>query len=120
MLDTLISAAFAGLAIIGGFALGVRLFRSTGRVVLSSAELAAATGVAEASARRGDLTRMQEGRRVASEVRKVRARAAQTALLWLFWLVIPLAFELLPTGYAIAAPLWLFRGRPMRAGIPDR
>ena len=116
MLEVLISAVIAGLAIAGGAALGLRLFRSTGRVILNAAELAAADGVAEAGARRGDVTRMQEGRLIQKAARAARARALRSALFWLVWLVLPLAFGYLSIAYAFAAPLWLLPDRPLRTG----
>lgn len=111
MVEGTITAVLVLLAVAGAAALGERLFRAIVRVLLTTAETAAASGIAESSARRGDLTRMQEGAQVARKARAARLQSALLAVVWLLWLAVPLALELLPAGYAAAAPLWLFRDR---------
>jgi hypothetical protein len=97
------------LATAGALALLLRLIRAAGRAALRTADLAAAAGVAEVSARRGDLTRLGEGRAAQKRARLGLRRAIASAGMWLGWLVIPLLLGGLPEAYVLAAPLWLLR-----------
>lgn len=104
-----------GLAVLGGIALFVRLARSVARVMLDVAESTAADGIIEASARRGDLTALEEARKVASTARLRRRRNIAIVVGWALWFAVPLAFGLLPAAWSIAAPLWLLPAQPIRA-----
>src|SRR5688572_10764379 len=95
------------LAFLGGAALVLRLFRSLTRFTLSAAQAAAAQGLAETGARRGDLTSMNEGFEAARKARGLRRSHLITAIGFLAWLVLPIAFGLVSELYALAAPLWL-------------
>jgi len=106
------------LAVAGAAALGIRLFRSLGWSVLSAAQYALAANVAENSARRGDLTRMQEGKVMEARARAARFRAMGTAAFWGIWIALPLALGVyVAEAYALAAPLWLIP--TMRRSAPD-
>jgi hypothetical protein len=119
MLDGVTAAVLVGLAMLGAAALAFRLFRSVGRTVLRAAEAAAAQGLADASARRGDLTGMQEGHDRVRRARSSRRRAGLAAAVWLLWLALPLAFGALPLAYALAAPLWLVPESRPTESTPD-
>lgn len=106
------------LAVAGGLALAVRLTRTGLRLALRAAEIARASGLAEASARRGDLTGMAEGKAAARRARRQRVRDRGMALLWLGWVVIPLVLGWMPAGYALAAPLWLLPSPRVRIRPP--
>ncbi|MEX0911869.1 MAG: hypothetical protein WD737_03375 [Gemmatimonadota bacterium] len=114
--------AFSGmagfLALLGGAALVLRLLRSVARVVLNAAEIAAAGGVAEAGARRGDLTAMSEGREAGKAARSARLRNVAASGLFLVWLALPLALGFALEAYALAAPLWLIPIAPLKPEVP--
>lgn len=111
MIDAVVAPFLFILAVLGAAALAVRFFGAVTRVLLSTAEATAAETVARSSARRGDLTRMQQGQRVEERARGERGRALGAAIVWLLWLGVPLAFDLVPAAYAMAAPLWLIPRR---------
>ncbi|HEX2203900.1 MAG TPA: hypothetical protein VHG91_11405, partial [Longimicrobium sp.] len=62
MLEGALTGAVGVLSVAGGLALLWRAARSAARLLLRVAEVTAVAGMAEASARRGDLTGMQERR----------------------------------------------------------
>lgn len=99
-------------AVLGGLALILRLLRSGLRFALRVAEVAAASGLAEVSARRGDLTGMAERRVELQRALLQRRRDLALTLLWSLWLGAPLFTSWVAEAYALAAPLWLLRGRP--------
>jgi hypothetical protein len=101
-----VSALLWVLAVMGGAALLSRLFRSAARLALGAAEVAAASGMAESSARRGDLTRMEEGREFARRARVYRRKQGLVTTFWLLWLAVPLAVGYTAEAYAVAAALW--------------
>jgi hypothetical protein len=101
------------LALLGGVALALRLFRTLARMVLVAAEIASASAMAEASVRRGDLTGMAEAQAAERRARAVRLWTFGGALLWSAWLIVPLAAGAAGIMYALAAPLWLL---PSRSG----
>jgi hypothetical protein len=103
------------LAILGGGALVASFFRSVGRALLRSAEVVAASAMAETGARRGDLTGMQEGRALAKAAGADRARATAVAAICGLWLAVPLALGEPALAYAVAAPLWLLPRAPRRS-----
>lgn len=95
------------LAILGGVALALRLFRTLFRFLFASAESAAAAGLAGVSARRGDLSAMADRRSVATTARGARRRQGLLAALWLLLLVVPLFLGWTREVYAVASILWI-------------
>ena len=94
------------LAIVGAVALVRGLARTLLRLGLRAAEETAATGMAEVSARRGDLTALAERREAALAARKHRRRDLLLAGVWVLWLVVPPIVGWAGPAYALAAPLW--------------
>jgi hypothetical protein len=107
MFDGLLGLLVTVLALVGALALARRLFGAAGRAVLSAAEMAAASGHAQAGARRGDLTALSEGRAAERRAGSVRRRSGLAVGGYLLWLVLPLVLGSVVEAYAIAAPLWL-------------
>lgn len=118
--DALINGLLTVLAVAGAAALVLRLARSIGRMLLASAALAAARSGGEASARRGDLTGMQEGKTSEKRARGAAATAGAASVVWILWLVVPIPLDLLPAAYAAAAALWILPGRRPVAGLAGR
>ena len=114
MLEGALSGVVGFLALLGAVALLVRLARSVARFALGAAETAAASSLAEASARRGDLTRMSEARQAERAARTGRRRSGLVSLGWALWLVLPLVVGGIAEGWALAAPLWLLPGADLR------
>jgi len=102
------------LSVLGASALLLRIVRSTARLLVVAAESTAASGLAEVSARRGDLTTLQERRDVADRLRGVRRRRAGAVFLWCLLLVVPLLIGEAHRIYPFAALLWLLPPRPLR------
>jgi len=102
------------LALLGGVSLALRLLRSIGHVLLGSAEVAAASGMARTSAARGDLTSMVEYQAAERRARAWRRRRLLLAALWLLWIIGPLAAGGPTPWYALAAPLWLLPANSIR------
>ena len=103
------------LSFAGGAALLLLLARGALRYALDSAEVIASAGLAEVSARRGDLTGMTERRSAERAARRARQGTLLLTLLWLVWLIGPLLLGWAREAYAAAAPLWMLRpagGRP--------
>jgi hypothetical protein len=105
------------LAILGGFALASRALRATLRLALHLAEETAASGLADVSARRGDLTQLAERQAHRERARRRRRLELMTLALWTAWLLLPLVLGWLPAAYAPAALLWL-APRPLRPPTP--
>lgn len=106
------------LAIGGAAAILRALARTALRLGLRAAEETAAAGMADVSARRGDLTALAERREAALEARRHRRRDLVLSLLWLLWLVVPLLIGWAPEAYALAAPLWFVAPPSLR--LPSR
>lgn len=106
------------LAVAGALALIARIARAVFRLALHAMEVTAASGLAEVSARRGDLTGLAERR--AREERARRERRLDTLLLalWIAWLAIPPLVGWTQVGYALAAPLWLLPRRVRTSRLP--
>ena len=104
------------LALAGVVALALRLFRSGFRLAWRSAEVAAISGLADVSARRGDLTAANERRDHESRARRLRRTHFLLSALWLGWLAVPLFFGVASEAYALAAALWLLPS-PARRGV---
>src|SRR5690606_10475277 len=107
MLEGTLEGTVGFLALLGAVALVLRGVRSALALVLRAAELASASGMAEASARRGDITSLEDARRIMGEVRARRRQNGLVTAGWIAWLVVPLALGWLPEAWALAAPLWL-------------
>lgn len=107
MFEGLLRALVVVLAIVGAVALLSRAFRSTLRLLLRTGEVTAASGLVEISLRRGDLTTLEERRSQERRARLRRRRDGLLSLLWVAWLLVPIAGGWLPGAYALAAPLWL-------------
>ncbi|HET7275522.1 MAG TPA: hypothetical protein VFI91_10205 [Longimicrobiaceae bacterium] len=101
------STLLTALALAGVLALLFRIVRSGARLALSAAETAAAGGLAEVSARHGDLTAMTERRIAQQRARVARRKGALWMILWLTWLILPLFLGWAEEAFALAAPLWL-------------
>ena len=101
------------LAVLGGIALVVRLGRSLVRLGLTAAEIGAASGLAEVSARRGDITGLAERASHGEELRRNRRRDIAFVLFWLALLVIPPLAGWTRIVYAAASVLWLLPRRPI-------
>lgn len=114
----MIEGAFGGfvgfLALLGGVALFLRMMRSTLSFALRAAEIASRAAVAEASARRGDLTGMSEAREAITLAKAARIRTGFTTLGWALWLVLPLVLGWVPEAWALAAPIWLLKSGSVR------
>lgn len=110
MLEGVLGTVVTVCALLGGLALIGRAMRTGIRAALRAAESASASGLADVSARRGDLTGMNERRIAERRARRLGMRDAALAGLWVGWLILPLTLGWMPEGYAIAAPLWLLPG----------
>jgi hypothetical protein len=110
------AALLVPLALLGGVALVLRLASSAIGLVLASAEITAAGGLAEISARRGDLTEMAERREQLRTLGRVRRTAMARAVLWLVMLALPLLAGWAGVVYPLAALLWLLPRPRIRGG----
>jgi hypothetical protein len=106
------------LAFVGAAAILRGLARTSLRLGLRAAEETTAAGMAEVSARRGDITGLAERQQAAREARRHRRRDLLLSLVWLLWLVIPPFTGWAAQAYALAAPLWL--AAPPSLRLPDR
>lgn len=110
----LLSVILLLLAVLGVVALVARLGRAALRLGLNAAEATAASGLAEVSQRRGDITGYLERRASTETLRRARRRNLAAALGYGLLLVAPLFTELAQEVYAAAALLWLLPRRPVR------
>lgn len=94
-------------AVVGALGIARALVRTLVRLGLRAAEATTAAGLAEVSARRGDLTGLAERNEVARMARRRRARDLGLVAFWLAWLLVPPILGYAAYGYALAAPLWL-------------
>jgi hypothetical protein len=117
MLEETLTALVTVMAVLGVAALAIRLVRTALRLALRAAEASAARGLAEVSARSGDLTGMMERRAAAQSARRERRGALLLALLWLLWLAIPVFGGFAREAFALAAVLWLVPTQPLRVRI---
>jgi hypothetical protein len=114
----LLSIVLLLLAVLGFVAVLLRLGRELVRVALNAAESTAASGAAEISERRGDITGLMERRAAADTLRRDRRRAlAQVGVLALL-LVIPPFASLAREVYAACALLWFVPARKLRPRVP--
>lgn len=104
-------------AVIGACGIVRGLARTLLRLGLRAAEATTAAGLAEVSARRGDLTGLAERREVLRRARRRRTRDLGFALLWFLWLLLPPFLGVAAYAYAVGAPLWLIA--PPRITPPE-
>lgn len=106
------------LAVVGAVALVLRLAKALLHLGVVAAELTAVSGLAEVSARSGDLTSMAERQAAERALRRSRQRARALVLVWLLLLVVPPMADVAPLVYAPAALLWLLPAAPVRLPRP--
>jgi F0F1-type ATP synthase membrane subunit c/vacuolar-type H+-ATPase subunit K len=106
------------LAVLGAIALGYRLLRALARFGAAFAEGTAASGIAEISARRGDLTTLAEQQATQRAARQRQRVDLLFITLWLAWLFLPPMTVWTGPLYAAAAPLWFLPYRPIRFTPP--
>ncbi len=110
----LLSIVLLLLAVFGFLALVLRLGRELVRLALNAAEATAASGLAEVSERRGDITGLMERQAAAQALRRARRRTiAGVAALFLL-MAIPPFTELAREVYAACALLWFIPARRLR------
>lgn len=102
------------LALLGVAALLLRLGSSGVRLLLASAASTAADGMADVSARRGDLTLLAERDDRARSLARARRGEWLRAALWAALLVVPPLFGAALHVYAGAALLWVLPRPPLR------
>jgi len=95
------------LAVLGVGAILLRLMGALLGLGLTAVEASAASSLAEASARRGDLTGMMERKEAGLALRRRRLRAAGWVAVYLGLLVVPPIADVARFVYAAAAGLWL-------------
>jgi hypothetical protein len=95
------------LAMVGGAALVYRAVGGVFRLVLRASQETAASGMAELSASRGDVTGMLERQRLAEAARRDRRRHSILTITWILWFILPLIFGGARIAYALASVLWL-------------
>jgi hypothetical protein len=119
--DELLSVVLLMLAVLGFLALMARLGRAALRLGLNAAEATAATGLAEVSQRRGDITGFMERQASGHALRRARRLNAAAALSYALLLAVPPIAGGAREVYAVAALLWLLPRRPIRpAGLPTQ
>ena len=102
------------LALVGVLAILARLGRSLLRVGITAAEETAAAGVAEASARRGDLTTLAERKEQKLALRRTRWKQLGASAAWTALLFTPPIAGVGQLVYAACSLLWLLPRAPLR------
>lgn len=121
MLEEALTGVVAILAFAGVVALVTRLLRAFARLALRAAEATAAAGLADLSARRGDVTAMIERQNAWKLARRDRRLAMAAAGVWLLWLALPPFAGVAREAYAVAALLWLVPRQPLaKRGAAER
>lgn len=118
MPETSLGPALVVFAGAGAIALLGRAFRTALRLALHAAEATAASGLAEVSARRGDVTGLAERRAHQERARRLRRTELLFMGLWVAWIAIPPIAGWLPAAYVPAVLLWLLPRRPIRPRPP--
>jgi len=116
----LLSVVLFLLAVLGFVALALRLGRELVRVALNAAESTHATGLAEVSERRGDITGLMERRAAADALRRDRRRGWAGVILFFLLLAIPPFAGLAREVYAACALLWFVPARRLRPRVQPR
>jgi hypothetical protein len=110
----LLSLVLLILAVLGFLALAGRLGRALLRLALNAAESTAATGLAEVSERRGDITGMMEKRTAAQTLRRNRRITLLTVVACLLLIIVPPFMDVAREVYAACAVLWFLPPRRSR------
>jgi hypothetical protein len=116
----LLSLVLLILAVLGFLALAGRLVRALFRLALNAAESTAATGLAEVSERRGDITGMMEKRTAAQTLRRNRRITGLTAVGCVLLMVVPPFADVAREVYAACALLWFLPPRRSRVSFQVR
>lgn len=116
----LLSLVLLILAVLGFLALAGRLMRALVRLALNAAESTAATGLAEVSERRGDITGMMERRTAAQTLRRNRRITLLTVIGCLLLIAIPPFAGVAREVYAACALLWFAPDRRIRLSMQVR
>jgi hypothetical protein len=114
MSNELLSLVLLLLAVLGFVALVGRMGRAALRLGLNAAEATAATGLAEVSQRRGDITGFMERQASGQALRRARRVNAASLLGYAALLILPPFFGLGREVYAAASLLWLLPRRPVQ------
>jgi hypothetical protein len=109
-------SALAVLAAIGFFVVAWRLFKAILRVARLGLDVYAAGELADARARRGDLTGMEDATRAAAARRRTRWRTTGPAVVWLLLLVLPALTPWTRSLYASYTLFWVL-GRLRRGPV---
>ena len=116
----LLSLVLLILAVLGFLALAGRLGRGLVRLALNAAESTHATGLAEVSERRGDITGMMETRNAAQTLRRSR-RITLLSIAGCFLLIaIPPFAGVAREVYAACALLWFVPAQRIRPTVQVR
>lgn len=116
----LLSLVLLILAVLGFLALAGRLGRALVRLALNAAESTAASGLAEVSERRGDITAMMETRNAAQTLRRGRRITLLSAGACFLLIAIPPFAGVAREVYAACALLWFVPARPIRPAVQVR
>ncbi|WP_420129246.1 hypothetical protein [Longimicrobium sp.] len=120
MSSELLSLCLLVLAVFGFVALAGRLGRSVLRLALNAAESTAASGLAEISERRGDITGMMETRNTAQTLRRNRRLTLLAVVGCLLLIIIPPFAGVAREVYALCALLWFIPTRRIRPSAQGR
>lgn len=115
--NELLSVVLLLLAFLGVLAIVTRLGRAMLRLGLNAAEATAASGLAEVSERRGDITGFLERRASGETLRRARRRNLAATLAYALLIAIPPFTGVAREVYAAAALLWLLPRRPVRPPV---
>ena len=110
----LLSVVLFLLAVLGVVSVLLRLGRELVRLALNAAESTHATGLAEISERRGDITGLMERRAAAGTLRRDRRLALAQIVFFLLLLIVPPFAGLAREVYAACALLWFVPARKLR------
>jgi hypothetical protein len=116
----LLSLVLLILAVLGFLALAGRLGRALLRLALNAAESTHATGLAEVSERRGDITGMIETRTAAQTLRRKRRLTLLSVVACVLLIAVPPFAGVAREVYAACALLWLVPTRRIRPTIQVR
>ena len=116
----LLSLVLLILAVLGFLALAGRLGRALLRLALNAAESTHATGLAEVSERRGDITAMMETRNAALALRRKRRLALLAVVACVLLIAVPPFAGVAREVYAACALLWFAPARRIRPTIQIR
>lgn len=117
MRNDLLSVILLLLAALGLLALLVRMGRAALRLGLNAAEATAASGLADISERRGDITGFLERRASTQSLRRKRWINAAALAGYAALLIIPPFFDIAREVYAAAAVLWLLPRATVRPRV---